>query len=323
MSHWVRRASRCSQHSTISCTHLLQWPSGGCERSVCNCLASLVRESERGSFLPFIDKALARRLESAEEIPQVEYARLYGELRPNIGCAFEPICGGHMIFAGLNSPLGRAVGMGFDGPVKDTDLERLECFYRSHRAPAQLDICPLSDGSLLELVKGRGYTIAEMNNVLYRRLENVDAFWPAPEVEILPGRPEEALRFSEIVTRSFFDKGGEPEGFAAMLAPMFQCARTLTFFARVSGEPVAVAAGMAIPDHGIFALFGAGTLPEARGRGIQTALLRTRLRVAADAGCEMAVVVTQGGSVSERNCVRVGFQVAYSKVTVLKHVHEG
>jgi len=71
---------------------------------------------------------------------------------------------------------------------------------------------------------------------------------------------------------------------------------------------------------GIFALFGAGTLPEFRGRGIQTALLRTRIRVAMEARCELAVVVTRGGSVSERNCVRLGFRVAYSKVTVLKKV---
>ncbi len=275
---------------------------------------------EEGHPLRFIDRALARRVESAEEIPQVEYARLYGTVRPDIGVAFEPICGGHMIFAGLNSPIGRAVGMGFDGPVKETDLDRLEAFYRSHKAPAQLDICPLSDASLLELVKSRGYGIVELNNVLFRTLENVETFSPTDGIEILSARPEDGLRFSEIVTRSFFEKGSEPEGFAEMLAPMFQCERTLTFFARVGENPVAAAAGMAIPQHGVFALFGAGTLPEFRGRGLQTMLLKTRLRAAADAGCELAVVVTQGGSVSERNCVRLGFQVAYSKATVLKNV---
>jgi ribosomal protein S18 acetylase RimI-like enzyme len=259
-------------------------------------------------------------LESAEEIPQVEYARLYGELSPDVGAAFEPICGGHMIFAGLNSPIGRAVGMGFDGAVKDSDLDRLEEFYRSHNAPAQLDICPLSDPSLLELVKTRSYAVAELNNVLYRTLDGIEDCTPPPEVEILPARPEDALRFSQILTRSFFPKKDEPAGFAEMLAPMFQCERTLTFFARVGHNPVAAAAGMTIPDHRIFAMFGAGTLPEFRGHGLQTALLRMRLRAAANAGCELAVVVTQGGSASERNCIRLGFQIAYSKATVLKNV---
>jgi len=35
-------------------------------------------------------------------------------------------------------------------------------------------------------------------------------------------------------------------------------------------------------------------------------------------GCEYAVVVTQGGSSSQRNVERLGFRVAYSKVTVVK-----
>ena len=65
---------------------------------------------------------------------------------------------------------------------------------------------------------------------------------------------------------------------------------------------------------------GAGTNAEYRGRGLQTALLRVRLKAAAEAGCDYAVVVTQGGSASQRNCERLGFRVAYSKVTVIKNV---
>ena len=33
----------------------------------------------------FVDKALARRLESAEEIPQVRYAKIFQKLQPQIG----------------------------------------------------------------------------------------------------------------------------------------------------------------------------------------------------------------------------------------------
>ena len=44
--------------------------------------------------MDFVDKALARRLESAEEIPQVRYAEQYQKLQPQIGAAVEPICGG-------------------------------------------------------------------------------------------------------------------------------------------------------------------------------------------------------------------------------------
>jgi GNAT superfamily N-acetyltransferase len=243
---------------------------------------------------------------------------MYQEIRPEMGAAFEPICGGHMMFAGVNSPIGHAAGMGFDGPVRAADLDRLEAFYRSHGAPAQLDICPLTDPSLLELVKARGYSIAELNNVLFRPTEREPEVRVPEGVCIGRGSADEAGLFSDIVSRSFFEQGDAPEGFAEMLAPLFRFPGSLTFVASVDENPVAAAAGRIIPEHRVFALFGAGTLPEFRGRGIQTALLQTRMKAAAEAGCELIVVVTQGGSISERNCMRLGFRIAYSKATVIK-----
>jgi ribosomal protein S18 acetylase RimI-like enzyme len=94
----------------------------------------------------------------------------------------------------------------------------------------------------------------------------------------------------------------------------------LAFVATVDGKPVACGTGLVIPDHKVFAVCGAGTLTEYRGRGLQTALLRARMAAAARAGCEYAVVVTQGGTTSQRNAERLGFRVAYSKVTVIKRL---
>src|ERR1700731_2397126 len=154
--------------------------------------------------MQFVDKALARRFESAEEMPQVHYARLFQQLRPEIGAAEEEICGGHMIFAGLGSPIGRAVGMGLDRPLTSEDLDRVEAFYRSHSAPAQFDVGPLHEPSIFEVFKQRGYGIAELNNVLYRRLQPEEQFADSLDgVEIRPGRPDEAEAFADIVAKSF------------------------------------------------------------------------------------------------------------------------
>jgi GNAT superfamily N-acetyltransferase len=269
--------------------------------------------------MQFVDKAFARRLESAEEIPQVDCARMLQKLRPEIGADFATICGGHMMFAGLNSPIGHAAGLGLDGPVTAADLDRLEAFYRSHNAPAQLDICPLTDSSVLELVSTRSYSMLELNNVLYRVLDPHEKFDIPKGIEIRRSNPAEAEVFSDLLTRSFFDKEKAPADFADLLAPLFHFPECLTFVATANGVPIAAAAGRVIPEYRVFALFGAGTLPEFRGRGIQTALLRTRTKAAAEAGCELAVVVTRGGTTSERNCHRLGFQIAYSKATVIKH----
>lgn len=270
--------------------------------------------------MEFVDRALARRFEAAEEVPQVLYAQLYQKLRPEIGATVEEICGGHMVFAGLGSPIGRAGAVGLADPVTEADLDRIEAFYRAHQAPAQIDVTPLTDENLLELLKQRGYAMAELNNVLFRKLEGLGDLPPSPVDKVIrAGRPEEAGEFAGIVQRSFFPNGDGPADFDAMLAPLFQFPGVQPFVAELEGKNVACGAGLVIPEHKIVALFGAGTLAEYRDRGLQTAILVRRMREAARVGCEYAVIVTKGGTTSMRNAERLGFRVAYSKPTLIRH----
>jgi len=268
--------------------------------------------------MQFVDKALARRFEAVEEMPQVFYARILQKTRPELGAAEEEICGGHMAFAGLGSPIGRATGAGLDRPFTANDIDRIEQFYQAHKAPSQVDLCPLHDTAVFEMFKERGYAIAELNNVLYRRLDAEEKF-PAPPVgcEIRRALLEEADQAASIVERSFFPEGA-PEAYRGLLAPLYQMENASVYVATIEERMVACGIGMSMPPHRVAGMFGAGTLTEFRGRGLQTALLRTRMAEAARAGCEYAVVVTQGGTTSQRNCERLGFSVAYSKATVIK-----
>lgn len=267
----------------------------------------------------FVDRQLARRLESAEEIPQVYHAQAYEKSRPQTGAAVEKISGGHVMFAGLGSPIGHAAGLGLDRPFTPEDLDRVEEFYRRHEAPSQVDLTPLHEPRVFEMFKQRGYRLAELNNVLWRQLTPLDEMPSCPSgVHIRQGRPQEANAFAGILARCFHEYKNPPEGFEQMLAPLYAMPGAITFIASDCDKPVAVAAGLIIPEHKILALFGAGTLPEYRCRGMQAAMLGTRLQAGAEAGCEIAVVVTQGGTVSQRNCERLGFRVAYSKATLIK-----
>jgi ribosomal protein S18 acetylase RimI-like enzyme len=270
--------------------------------------------------MQFVDKALARRLESGEEMPQVLYARIFQKTRPEIGAAEEEICGGHMVFAGLGSPIGRATGAGLDRPLTASDIDQVERFYKAHKAPSQVDLCPLHDPSIFEMFKERRYALAELNNVLYRNLDAAEEFPPPPPgCEIRRSLIEDANAAGAIVEGAFFPDGA-PEAFQGLIAPFYQMDQALAFVASVDGKLVACGTGLVIPEHRVFALCGAGTLAGFRGRGLQTALLRARMAAAVDAGCEFAVVVTQGGSISQRNAERLGFRVAYSKVTVIKQL---
>lgn len=267
--------------------------------------------------MTFVDKAFARRLEACEEMPQVMYARVLSKMRPEIGAAEQVIGGGHMSFAGVGSPIGRAGGMGLDRPLTADDVDSIEAFYRGRGAPAQIDLCPLHDTETFALVKERGYAIAELNNVLFRELNNLPPFAVPAGYEIRRGTLADADEASELVERAFFPEGA-PDAYRGLLRPLYSMEGGITFMASVDGKLAACGAGLVIPEHRVFALCGAGTAIDFRGRGLQTALLHSRMQAAADAESEFAVVVTQAGSASQRNCERLGFRVAYSKVTVIK-----
>jgi GNAT superfamily N-acetyltransferase len=81
----------------------------------------------------------------------------------------------------------------------------------------------------------------------------------------------------------------------------------LRFAVRDGGRMIAVS-GMTI--HGPSAVIGgAATLPEDRGRGAQSALLRHRLGVAGRVGCSQAVATAAYESPSARNLAKAGFTV--------------
>lgn len=69
---------------------------------------------------------------------------------------------------------------------------------------------------------------------------------------------------------------------------------------------------------GVAQLSGAATLPDHRRRGVQTALLRTRLADAFHGGCDIAVVTTQPGSKSTENVQRFGFELLYVRAILVK-----
>jgi GNAT superfamily N-acetyltransferase len=86
---------------------------------------------------------------------------------------------------------------------------------------------------------------------------------------------------------------------------------TICFLGEVDGTPGA--AGVLSIHEGVALFGGAATVPELRRRGLQNALLRARMNYAAQHGCDVALMVAQPGSNSQRNAERQGFRIAYTR----------
>lgn len=143
------------------------------------------------------------------------------------------------------------------------------------------------DGLVEELL-ARGARLTEQLDVLARPLAGPPDLDPPTAVEVRPVLDLEAMREHDRVGVLVF--GGrecDDEQLAAQVARA-DPATGLSFNAYRDGVAVG-AAGLTVED-GVARLWGGAELPGARGTGVYRALLAHRLQVAADRGCELALV---------------------------------
>ncbi len=268
----------------------------------------------------FADLALARRLEAAEAAAGVECARIYGLHHPDRRTACQAIAGGYAVYAGPDSPLTQALAVGMGGPVTATDLDRLEDFYRSRRAPVEIELCPLADASLLKLLAARPYRLTEHSNVLVRALGGMvkrseeRAELDREEVRNVQLRrtpPNEVEPWARLLVEGFVGSGQVPQFIVDIVESSYHMSSAVSFLVTVDGQR---AGGGSVATHDrVAALFGQSTLPAMRNRGVQTAVIRASLSVAAEAGCDIAMMCTLPGTTSQRNAERQGFRVVYTR----------
>src|SRR6202453_5369094 len=124
--------------------------------------------------MEFINLNLARRMEMAEALACRECAESFHSMHPDFPVAVEEIAGGYSVFAGLDSPVTKAIGVGLNGEVSDAELDHLQDFFLSRGAAAAVELCPLVDMSLYERFAKHGVHLLEVSDVLYRKLPMPD-----------------------------------------------------------------------------------------------------------------------------------------------------
>jgi hypothetical protein len=192
------------------------------------------------------------------------------------------------------------------------EFDRLENFFFSRNEAVRVESCPMADPSLFESFGDRGYRATEFSNVMARPLE-VGASWTtSSEIEIRLAAREEIDLWTLTVSQSFAEHFPVTQEHLNVMKMFALGAGMESYLARINGR---VVGGATLSLRGKTAgFFGAGTLPEFRNRGVQTALLHTRMVRAAEAGCDLAVSLAMPGGHSQRNITRLGFRTYYTRV---------
>jgi ribosomal protein S18 acetylase RimI-like enzyme len=270
----------------------------------------------------FCDTALAARIERAEAGLT---ARASEAAQRRGGAGFVvPLAGAVASFAEPDSPFNKVSGLGFGGVPGPAELDEIEEAFVSRGAPVQVELASLADPAIGAVLTGRGYRLVSFENVLGLPLAGPPGRVTPPGVEVRPSGDEEFETWLAVVTEGVAhpDSEGVPshEEFSreavARAERDLAAAGAVRYLALRDG---AVAGGASFRmAGGIAQLTGAATAPAHRRRGVQAALLSARLADAGAAGCDIAVVTTQPGSVSQQNVQRRGFGLLYTRAILVK-----
>lgn len=264
-----------------------------------------------------VSHELAQRLESAEAADGSECAEAQATLHPESGAAVISVAGGYAIFLGAASPLTHALAVGMHGPVTAAELDELEHFYSSRGAPVTLDVCPHADLSLLELLAARSYRISEFTNVMVMALHPEDCFLTEADAgRTRPVEGSEKELYTDVMVRGFFGRDYVTAEERHLGGVLFHIRGAFPHFALEDGQPVG--AGSVSIRWRVATCFADSTLAPFRGKGSHSALIRARLHLAQSRGCDLATAGTVPGSGSQRHYEKLGFQVAYTKATMVK-----
>ena len=212
----------------------------------------------------------------------------------------------------------KALGFGFAEPVTDYLIDDVCSFYRTRNvvhatvqiAPALLppnwrDICAKTN------LEEEGATY-KLGCLVETAVTSVGALELQTDLSVTPVDAQSADDWSQTMPKAM---GMPSTGFADMAHGSVGRSGWFPFAARDANDAIVATATMRV-HGGVANLFAGCTLPEARGRGAQSALIAARARAAQNAGCEWLVVETapdtpESRNTSYQNLLRFGSVLMY------------
>lgn len=240
--------------------------------------------------LDTIERVMARDLR--------DYVAAYGRVVPGAVATSTEVAGGIAAFTGLDSPLTTVKGAGPN--LSARDLNAIESFFRDHGAAAvSIEMAPWLTVETERALDESGYRVVGHEDVVVSGSRGAEPSLPVDAVAI-DQWPEVMRRCYELVP------GSLEEDLVAASAHIPGCrlygVRDTTGWIACAG---------AVPYDSIVVFGNDGTRPGARGRGAQRALIDARSRQLPIDGFAVAEVAP--GSGSERNYLRCGFDIAYTR----------
>ncbi len=257
----------------------------------------------------------------------IEIARLEEGRRARAGLPFaadtRPFTGGGVALRSRpGSWINYGVGMGLNGPVDAAEVAATVAWYESSGIEPRMEVAPFVDGATLRAFGEAGLRPRDFCTVLWRRLGSVvrpEHGTPAGVgLRVIDKRDDAAVaEYAWVVNRGFTPAQFDPSPEHLELSRRFVGMERVVAVGAYAARKI-VGGGAVDFDGEMASLVGLSVLEAWRGRGVQQALIAERCRIAAERGVGIVTVGSRPNAVTERNALRLGFAVAYTKVILAK-----
>jgi hypothetical protein len=246
------------------------------------------------------DSEPMRQIEHAVAGNLQDLVAAYRVVAPGAGAACIEVAGGVAGYTGIGSPLTTVKGT--TSHLSPRDLDAIESFFEDRHATATIETAPWLSEESAHALRDRGYGVVGREDVV-ATISGAGLPAPVLRVEAVPSHA-----WAEIQRRgSEWPEDGPVEDLviAASRLPRAQ-------LYGVSDKGRWIACAQSVSYMGVVIFGNDATLPDARRRGAQTALIQERLRALPAGTIAMAEVAPASGS--ERNYLRCGFRIAYTRL---------
>jgi GNAT superfamily N-acetyltransferase len=199
--------------------------------------------------------------------------------------------------------------------VTSSDADRVAevTFWFGERGDSYwIDVVPaLANSRILEALARSPLSVTRFSDTVFADLDSMAAADdPWVRIEMVQSH-DQFRRYAQVLSRAF----GIPEELIDSTAEWTRLEHSggswRLLLATVEEEPASVAS-MYLGEYAA-SVSTMGTTPKYRNKGLQTAMLKRCIAHARDAGEDLMTSQVSPGSVSERNMIRVGCQIAYTK----------
>jgi len=213
--------------------------------------------------------------------------------------------------------LNRVIGLGVAAPASEAQLREIEALYREQRVHTHaIELSPYAQPTdIAARLHALGYLPFKQTTMMVRAVGGMPAAGCGYAVRRVG--PNAATAFASLACRVF----SLEQPFQRLLEASFDNSCWQHWMAFDGGQPVATA--MTCLDGEVAWIGWVATVPEYRGRGIQSAVTAAQMQAAEQAGARWATLETaltarrQPGP-SQRNYLRLGWAALYNRIVYLR-----